>query len=126
MLKDYAPYHLSLQTHRGQQLRPTTLQGYEGLLRRNILAPLKNPDPNSKRPIINLGALRLRQITTEVVEEWYAAVIAATPPGSTQAAKSYRLLKTMLNRAVRTDEISFNPCKKKGAGYERAEEPSDT
>jgi hypothetical protein len=57
-----------------------------------------------------------------VVEEWYSAVIARYKPGSTQAAKSYRLLKSILNRAVRAQEIEFNPCQIKGAGYERPKE----
>jgi site-specific recombinase XerC len=95
---------LKHQTFQGKPLSPKTLGPYQGLLRRNILP--------------HLGKYPLNKITVTVVNEWHTAVIEDAGPD--QAAKSYRLLKSILNRAGGTRDIAFNPCQIKGAGKENA------
>jgi integrase len=106
LLTSYAEAWLGTRLVRGRPLSPMTRQGYEGLLRRNI-API-------------LGALPLARITPDAVRSWYADVTAEA--STDQAAKSYRLLRAILNTAVEDDRIARNPCRMRGAGTERADE----
>ncbi len=85
-----------------------------GLLNRNIIGN----DTHRKRH--HLGGYPLNKITVEVVDDWYAKV--RKDAGADQAAKSYKLLKTMLNRAVRYRWIPFNPCQIEGGSQEHAAE----
>jgi integrase len=78
---------------RGRPLAAMTRQGYQGLLRRNILPAL--------------GSVPIANITTEAVRSWYSGVIAAS--SADQAAKSYRLLRAILNTAVEDSRISPQP-----------------
>ncbi len=56
------------------------------------------------------------------MREWRAGLLEAGV-SSTMVAKSYRLLRAILNTAVTEDElIIVNPCRIKGAGEERASE----
>jgi len=89
-------------------LRPRTAEVYWSLLRRH-LAP-------------RLGTVPLGKLDTAVVRQWRAAAIhAGTSP--TMVAKSYRLLRAILNTAVTEDElIPVNPCRIKGAGEEHSAE----
>lgn len=69
-LREYAQRWLATR-----DLKPSTLDGYERLLRRWILTPL--PSPGGARQL-DLGALPLRSLSHTMVSEWYAALLAAT------------------------------------------------
>jgi integrase len=104
----YATQWLDHRLVKGRLLTPYTKQGYLALLRRNI-----NP---------TFEKTRLRQITPEQVRRWHSKVTAEK--GSDQAAKSYRLLRAILNTAVSDELVPRNPCLIKGAGIENpAERP---
>ena len=90
------------------RLRPRTADVYRSLIRRH-LAPA-------------LGQVALGQLDTATVREWRAGLLEAGV-SATMVAKSYRLLRAILNTAVTEDElIIVNPCRIKGAGEERATE----
>jgi hypothetical protein len=90
------------------RLRPRTADVYRSLIRRH-LAP-------------TLGQIPLGQLDTATVREWRAGLLEAGV-SSTMIAKSYRLLRAILNTAVTEDElIIVNPCRIKGDGEERATE----
>ena len=88
---------------RGQPLTPMTKLGYEKLLQRNVFP--------------YFDETKLRQIQPEDVRKWQAKVTASK--GGDQAAKSYRLLRAILNTAVAEELIVRNPCVIRGAGIER-------
>jgi integrase len=116
LLRHFAAHHLDVHTSKGRPLSPKTLGPMRGLLNRNIVGN----DRHRKRH--HLGGYPLNKITVDVVDDWYAKVI--TDAGADQAAKSYKLLKTILNRAVRYRWIPFNPCQIEGGGQEHpAERP---
>lgn len=104
--ESYAEWWLSTRLVKGRSLSPTTLQGYRALLRRNL-----NP---------TLGALALRRITPDTVRAWHSDLVSTA--GHDQAAKSYRLLRAIMNTAVDDMRIGRNPCRIRGAGIERAVE----
>ncbi len=83
-----------------------TKQGYRTLLRRNI-------EPS-------IGQYALAEITPSVVRDWYSKVTVNA--GRDQAAKSYRLLRAVLNTAVDDELIGRNPCRIRGGGAEHADE----
>ena len=89
-------------------LRPRTVELYEGELRLHIL------------PV--LGDLELARITPARVRDWHAGILKAGTPGKTTVAKCYRLLHAILNTAVTDELISRNPCAIRGAGQERTPE----
>ncbi len=63
----------------------------------------------------------LGDVSVEMVRTWLAET-RAKHPTSTQPAKAYRLLRTILNVAVDDERIPANPCRIKGAGKESAPE----
>ncbi|MEU9339085.1 tyrosine-type recombinase/integrase [Streptomyces sp. NPDC048290] len=67
------------------------------------------------------GTLDLDEITAPRVREWRAERLRATG-AKTTVAKSYRLLKAIMETAVDDELISRNPCRIKGAGKESAAE----
>ena len=89
-------------------LRPRTVELYEGELRLHIL------------PV--LGGLELAKITPTKVRDWHSALLRADKPGNTTVAKCYRLLHAILNTAVADELLVRNPCVIKGAGQEKAPE----
>ncbi|MBC2877862.1 MULTISPECIES: tyrosine-type recombinase/integrase [Streptomyces] len=91
-----------------RELAATTDELYRRLLRLHILP--------------TFGELDLDEIVAPVVRTWRAERKAAT--GSTTVAKSYRLLKAILETAVDDELIRRNPCRIKGAGKESAKERS--
>jgi integrase len=97
---------LEARTSQGKPLAPKTKQGYLGLLRRNI-------EPT-------LGGYAIADVTPSVVRDWYSKVSVAA--GRDQAAKSYRLLRAILNTAVDDELITRNPCRIRGGGTEHADE----
>jgi len=100
LFADYVKAWLDTRLVKGRPLAPRTRYEYEGLLRRNILPAF--------------GSTRLRAVTTSDVRKWLAAVVEST--GNDQAAKSYRVLRAVLNTAVADELIVRNPCKVRGAG----------
>ncbi|MCI0385096.1 site-specific integrase [Streptomyces sp. CNQ085] len=88
-------------------LRPTTVELYERLLRIHLLP--------------TFGGLDLDEITPPRVRAWRAERLADTGAPTT-VAKSYRLLKAVLETAVDDELIRRNPCRIRGAGKESAEE----
>lgn len=91
-------------------LRPRTVHLYGWLLRKHITP--------------TLGNVRIGDLTTPMVREWRSALLA-NGVSEGQAAKSYRLLRAILNTAVKEDEmIRVNPCRIQGADQENpAERP---
>lgn len=89
-------------------LRPRTVQLYRWTLKKHI-------DPY-------LGGVPLGKLTTALVREWRAKLLAdGVSPG--MVAKAYRLLRAVLWTAVREDELlTRNPCRVPGADKESPEE----
>ncbi|MDN5751353.1 MAG: site-specific integrase [Pseudonocardia sp.] len=91
-------------------LRPRTVELYRWLLRKH-LAP-------------HLGPVKLGDLSTALIREWRSSLLAAGVSVSL-AAKSYRLLRAILNTVVQEDGIlSRNPCRVRGADRENAAERS--
>jgi len=105
VFETFADAWLEQRLVRGRPLTPATRQGYQAVLRRHL-----NPE---------FGGTRLRQVTPERVRSWYATLSLASRD---QAAKSYRVLRAILNTAVSDGLISKNPCTIRGAGIEHAPE----
>lgn len=102
----YARSWITSRIVKGRPLTPMTVRGYENLLRRHL-------EPT-------FGKLHVSAITTERVAAWYAVMVSEHGPDA--AAKSYRLLRAILNTAVEHGKIAQNPCRIKGAGTEHREE----
>ncbi len=102
----YAQRWIETRLVKGRPLSPSTRHGYRALLRRNMIGPL--------------GAMALRKITPEVVRVWHSNLVESAGPD--QAAKSYRVLRAILNTAVEDMRIGRNPCRIRGAGIEQAVE----
>jgi integrase len=103
-LEDYADRWLKQHP----RLRPHTADVYSSLLRRHVLP--------------QLGPIPLARLDTATMREWRAARLQAGV-SPTMVAKSYRLLRAILNTVVTEDElIASNPCRIKGAGEERTTE----
>ena len=89
-------------------LRPGTAQLYRRLLAKYIVP--------------GLGDVPINRITTALVREWRAGLIAAGL-SQTMAAKAYRLLRAVLMTAAVEDRlIPRNPCAIRGADKEHADE----
>jgi integrase len=103
-LHDYAERWIAQRPN----LRPRTVQLYTWLLGKHIT------------PYI--GAMPIGKLTTPMVREWRAALIA-NGVSQTMAAKAYRLLRAVLMTAVKEDElIRANPCRIPGADQEKTGE----
>lgn len=89
-----------------RNLAPTSDELYRRLLRLHVLPTFHSVD--------------LDEITSGRVRGWRAERLEAT--GATTVAKSYRLLKAILETATDDELIRRNPCRIKGAGKEEAEE----
>jgi integrase len=85
---------------------PTTDELYRRLLRIHL-------EPT-------FGELYVNMISPARVRTWRAERLKAT--GATTVAKSYRLLKAVMETAVEDDMIRKNPCRIRGAGREDADE----
>jgi integrase len=89
-------------------LRPRTTDLYRWLLRKHI-------EPH-------LGGAAMGRLSTQMIREWRAALLASGVSVSV-AAKAYRLLRAILMTAVEEDKIlPRNPCRIRGAGTEDAAE----
>lgn len=103
-LREYATKWLD---HCGD-LKPRTVELYEGELRLHILPPL--------------GDIELAKLTPAKVREWNGAMLKAGKPGKSTVAKCYRLLHAIMNTAVADELLVRNPCNIKGAGQEDPDE----
>ncbi|MFI1097535.1 tyrosine-type recombinase/integrase [Streptomyces sp. NPDC020917] len=101
---NFGEYALRWVEERG--LATTTDELYRRLLRLHLLPAF--------------GPYDLDEITPGRVRAWRADRLEAT--GATTVAKSYRLLKAILETATDDELIRRNPCRIKGAGKEEAEE----
>lgn len=90
----------------GRPLTPATRALYEDLLKRLILP--------------TFARARLASIRPAQVRAWHAGVAERVSP--LQAAKAYRLMRTVLNTAVRDGLLALNPCNIEGGGVERSPE----
>ena len=81
-----------------REIKPKTREGYEHLLTAYIL-PAFDGSP-------------LADITPAVVRTWWSTLPAEKP---TVRARSYTLLKAIMNTAVQDDVIAANPCRVRGA-----------
>jgi integrase len=88
-------------------LAPRTVVMYETLLRLHI-----SP---------GLGSVELGALTPGRVRAWRSDLLASGV-GAPTVAKSYRLLRSVLNTAVDDELIRRNPCRIKGAGSEPSPE----
>ncbi len=89
-------------------LRPRTVDLYESLLERHILPAI--------------GDQAVGTLSAGTVRRWYAQLVRRSGSGSLTPAKSYRLLRTILNTAVADGLIAKNPCAIVGGGIERSAE----
>ncbi|MCX5101689.1 MULTISPECIES: tyrosine-type recombinase/integrase [unclassified Streptomyces] len=90
-----------------RRLSQTTEELYRRLLRLHILPAFEDLD--------------LDQVTAPRVRSWRSERLDATG-AETTVAKSYRLLKAILETAVEDELIRRNPCRIRGAGKETAAE----
>ncbi|MBN9098848.1 MAG: tyrosine-type recombinase/integrase family protein [Pseudonocardia sp.] len=89
-------------------LRPRTVELYGWLFRKHL-------EPK-------LGTIKVGDLSTALIREWRSDLLAAGVSQSV-AAKSYRLLRAILNTAVQEDGlIARNPCRVRGADHEHAAE----
>jgi integrase len=89
-------------------LRPRTMDLYRWLLIKQI-AP-------------HLGSVPVSKLSTRLVREWRATLLANGVSVSV-AAKAYRLLRAIMTTAVEEDSmLPKNPCRIRGAGDEHAKE----
>lgn len=103
-LRDYAENWIAERP----KLRPRTVALYQQLMRTHI-------DPY-------LGGTQLSSLTTPSIRTWRARLLA-NGTSQTVAAKAYRLLRAILNTAVKEDElIRVNPCRIPGADKEETAE----
>ena len=105
-LADYASAWITQRP----KLRPRTVDLYRWILGKHI-APY-------------LGGVPLGKLSTAMIREWRASLLAGGVSVSV-AAKAYRLLRAILMTAVEEDKIlTRNPCRIRGAGDEdTAERP---
>lgn len=89
-------------------LRESTRGLYEGLWRLHLAETWADV------PVADVTAARVRQ--------WHEAASRTTRP--TALAQSYRLLRSLLNVAVRDEVIASNPCRLRNAAAPKAARPS--
>jgi len=103
LLADYAAAWIAERPN----LRPKTLQLYEGLVRLHLVP--------------GLGSSAIADITEPVVRRWRKKLLDSGV-GPVTVAKAYRLLKAIMTTAVDDGLIRRNPCRIKGAGQEKSPE----
>ncbi|SDD49323.1 tyrosine-type recombinase/integrase [Glycomyces harbinensis] len=77
---------------------------------------------NLKLHMTDLTSLTLAEISSLRVRQWHVKVSASKDHGKTVVAQSYRLLRAVMNQAVRDELIVKNPCNIPGAGSDKAPE----
>ncbi|SHV60645.1 site-specific recombinase XerD [Mycobacteroides abscessus subsp. abscessus] len=97
---DYAQKWIETRTVKGRPLRPRTREQYEDLLDAHIYPTFKDK--------------AVRDISMEFVDRWYAKL---APNAPTTRARTYSLLRTILETARKRDRlIEINPCEIVGGG----------
>ena len=95
----YAERHIRVQTTtRGDLLRPSTKEKYTELLKNHLQV---------------FHPLLLEEITTELVNDWWGEML--TSGKKTTSSKAYKLLSSVMKRAVREGKIRNSPCSILGA-----------
>jgi len=107
-MSKYATRWLLTRRVNGQPLAPRTVELYRDLLERHI------------QPVF--GSLALSHIRPDAVRAWHSDLASRVSP--LQAAKAYRLLRSILRTAVDDRLLAENPCRIAGAGIERSAERS--
>lgn len=74
---------------------------------------------NLRLHLAPLATVPVKSLTPSLVRTWYATAIRGTG-GNTSIDQSYRLLRAVLNTAVREGLLAKNPCQIPGAGSTRA------
>src|SRR3954447_5101483 len=74
---------------------------------------------NLRLHLAPLAQVPLRSLTPSLVRTWYATAMRGRG-GKTSIDQSYRLLRAILNSAVRENIVAKNPCQIPGAGTTRA------
>jgi integrase len=87
-----------------EDVGPRTRDLYRSLLKHHVLP--------------TLGSKSLSTIDTAAVKAWRAKLLRSGV-GAVTVAKSYRLLRAILNGAIEDGRIGKNPCTIKGAGEEK-------
>jgi integrase len=96
---DYCARHVDIQTTSGGNLlRPSTKALYSRILRTHL------------SPFVEI---HVKDIATSTVSEWWAAAISGGQ--RTMHAKAYKLLSSVMKRAVDEGLRDSNPCRVKGA-----------
>jgi hypothetical protein len=95
------------------QFSPKTAQLYELLLRLHLLPSFGET---------NIGDIRLEHVRTWRAAELRTGPLQDHPYGPVTVAKAYRLLRAILNTAVRDKRIKENPCQIKSADRESSPE----
>jgi integrase len=104
--REFADLWLQSGVERCQNpIRGTTASKYKGLLQRHIYPTFET--------------LPLKSITPTIVNDWYHELHSKHP---STAAASYRLLATILNRAVKDRQVLQSPCAIEGASREPSSE----
>lgn len=88
-------------------LRLRTREVYNGLLKHHILP--------------QLGKTEVSKLSVAQIRKWYFTLMEDGLSQAT-AAKTYRLLRTILNCAISESLIKTNPCNVKGAGQDKSSE----
>ncbi len=88
----------SEQWLRERALKPRTREGYEHLLNRHLVPAL--------------GRMPIDTIMPSVVRAWWSRLPADKP---TVRARSYALLKAVMNTALADEVIDSSPCRVRGA-----------
>jgi integrase len=91
-------------------LRPKTVQLYEGLVRLHLVPVLGS-----------LGVVTVADVKEGIVRKWRRKLLDSGL-GAVTVAKAYRLLKAIMSTAVDDGLIKRNPCRIDGAGQERSPE----
>jgi integrase len=107
MWRAHSPSRVRADLDRARSLEPRTREPYESQLRNHI-------EPNLARQTLDT-------ITPQTIRNWRQQLLEAGR-SSTVAAKSYRLLRAVLNTAVKEDQlIAENPCRI--PGYDKEVSP---
>lgn len=102
-LNEYAQKFLE---HSKTRLAPRTFQDYSLHINNKILTNYGS---------IYLGKLELRQISPQIIKQWQKT--AQENHTATIAAYSYRVLRAILNEAIRDELLESNPCRLRGASH---------
>lgn len=92
--------------HSKNRLAPRTFQDYSTHIRTRII---------TNYATVYLGKLELRQISPQTIKLWHKAV--QENHSATIAAYCYRVLRAILNEAIRDELLETNPCKLRGASH---------